>query len=55
MNVAKRHCTQARMGSGYLFCGYGVANLLIALYVFSCIPETMGKTLEQIQNGSGTR
>jgi hypothetical protein len=38
-------------GYSTLFGGYAAANLLIAAFVYCCIVETKGRTLEQIQAG----
>lgn len=38
-------------GYSTLFCGYSFANLLIAAFIYCCIEETKGRTLEQIQSG----
>jgi hypothetical protein len=36
---------------GGVFLAYGAVCLLGAVFVKSCIPETKGKTFEQIQTG----
>ena len=39
----------AALGGGGVFCVFGVACLLAAGFVWRCVPETRGKTLEDIE------
>ena len=39
------------IGYETVFWGYAVLDLLIAVFIAACIPETAGRTLEEIQRG----
>ena len=45
-------CYRLAPRSGTRQCfGYAVFDLLIAVFIAACIPETAGRTLEEIQRG----
>lgn len=40
------------IGNSFTFWGYGAICLLCVVFVFFCVPETLGRTLEDIETNS---